>query len=113
MPLHSNNRDAITDFGKFGPVTRTPAVTAHSAEKSTQNNDVTALPLHTPGLGRTVVLGPFATGCQRDHEDAERAALAAFRAADSSPDTYQPADPDPLRDGLVAGFHTHSMEMKR
>ncbi len=40
-------------------------------------------------------------------EAAEAAAMAAHYAAPAAADAYRPGDPDPLRDGLLRGFHDH------
>jgi hypothetical protein len=42
-----------------------------------------------------------------DHDAAEREALAAFHAADPDTHAHQPGDPDPLQDGLLAGWRRH------
>ncbi|WP_458094742.1 hypothetical protein [Roseomonas sp. WA12] len=39
-----------------------------------------------------------------DHDEAEARAMAEHYAASVVPD---PAEPDPLRDGLLRGFHEH------
>jgi hypothetical protein len=41
-------------------------------------------------------------GC---HDGAERAAMAEHYAAPPDPYPWRPGDPDPLRDGLLAGWH--------
>ena len=43
------------------------------------------------------------SGC---HDAAERAAMAEQYAAPPDPRVWQPGDPDPLRDGLVAGWRS-------
>jgi hypothetical protein len=35
----------------------------------------------------------------------ELAVMAEYYAAEPSPRPYRPSDPDPLRDGLLLGFH--------
>jgi hypothetical protein len=43
--------------------------------------------------------------------DAELAVMAEYYAAPPSDRPYLPSDPDPLRDGLLAGFRRHSARM--
>jgi hypothetical protein len=38
-----------------------------------------------------------------EHDEAERAAMVAHYAAKPDPQAYKPSDPDPIRDGLLAG----------
>jgi hypothetical protein len=53
--------------------------------------------LHLAGLGAAALAEPDPA------LDEERAVMAAHYAAEPTADPYQPGDPDPLRDGLLAG----------
>jgi hypothetical protein len=45
-----------------------------------------------------------AGGLVGDDDDPERQAMTEHYSAPPSPRPYRPSDPDPLRDGLLAGF---------
>jgi hypothetical protein len=50
-----------------------------------------------------LLLAHRAAAAAMDHDAGEAAALAEHYAAPAAPDPYDPADPDPLRDGLLLG----------
>jgi hypothetical protein len=54
-------------------------------------------------LARLAISGAEALAADDPDLDAERAVMAEYYAAEPSADPYQPGDPDPLRDGLLAG----------
>jgi hypothetical protein len=54
-------------------------------------------------LARLAEAGAEALAAPDAELDAERIVMAAHYAAEPTADPYQPGDPDPLRDGLLAG----------
>jgi hypothetical protein len=60
----------------------------------------------TIGTTGTNGMGAIGGEDRGDHDAAERNAMSAFYAAPADPGAYQPADADPLRDGLLAMAHS-------
>ncbi len=126
MPLRRYNPRKTAIFGRFCPVTPGRRVTAPDRAKPAENLDCNGVTAPRPPSGEMMRCshraapatssGPEAraaarllpaqlAGCVLDPiEAAERAALAGGGGVGR---TYQPGDPDPLRDGLLRGWRDH------